>query len=61
MARPIASAVKIVFRPSFFSDIFYRRIGWQRNLRPSFLNLPGGYELHLLCFSIFAQHRRQEF
>jgi hypothetical protein len=46
--------MKIVFHPSFFGDIFYRRIGWQNNLRPRFFVLPVGYELWLWCFWVFV-------
>lgn len=48
--------MKIVFHPSFFGDIFYRRVGWQKNFRISFFNHPGGYELWLWCFWLFMPH-----
>jgi len=48
--------MKIVFHSSFFGDIFYRRVGWQKIFRVSFFNLPGGYELWLWCFWIFVPH-----
>ncbi len=59
VVRPRVSRVRTFFLKEFFADMWFRRIGWTRALKPCASKLPGAYEFSWAFLFVIINRRQR--